>query len=295
MHAMLSPARPAGDPAATLRAHIPAGTRDGHRHRLRTERAAGAARPQRRGAALGQHARVRRPPRERHAADRRGRGRRAAVAWAPHLAFPGMRAGEKLTRTTRMPERATIQARDGTPIAQGEERLSELDPLASEIAGRVGPAPPERVAELRALGVPADTPVGLTGLEREFDRRLAGTAGGILRAGTRALAVSSPRPGSSVRSTIDPEIQRAAVEALAGRYGGIAARAARATARCSPSRAWRSRRPSRPARCSRSSPSRARSRRARCKRTRVLPRRRRRPRSRASSWRTPTASRAAAR
>ena len=145
------------------------------------------------------------------------------VAWAPHLAFPGMRAGEKLSRTTRMPERATIQARDGTPIAQGEARLSELDPLASEIAGRVGPAPPERVAELRALGIPPDTPVGLTGLEREFDRRLAGTPGGILRTGSRALAVSSPRPGKSVRTTIDPDIQRSAVEALAGRYGGIAA------------------------------------------------------------------------
>ena len=152
-----------------------------------------------------------------------GEGGELAVAWEPHLAFPGVRPGEELSRTTRMGERATIRARDGTPIAQGEARLSELDPLASEIAGRVGPAPPERVAELRTIGVPRDTPVGLTGLEREFDRRLAGTPGGILRAGTRALAVSSPRPGSSVRTTIDPDIQRAAVEALAGRYGGIAA------------------------------------------------------------------------
>ena len=37
------------------------------------------------------------------------------------------------------------------------------------------------------------------------------------------LASASPRPGRSVRTTIDPKIQRAAVEALAGRYGGIAA------------------------------------------------------------------------
>ncbi|HEX2411355.1 MAG TPA: penicillin-binding transpeptidase domain-containing protein [Solirubrobacteraceae bacterium] len=145
------------------------------------------------------------------------------VAWGPHLTFPGVRAGEELTRATRMPERATIQARDGTPIAKGEERLSDLDPLASEIAGRVGPAPPERVAELRTLGIPADTPVGLTGLEREFDRQLAGTPGGELLAGTRILASSSPRPGTNVRSTIAPDVQRAAVEALAGRYGGIAA------------------------------------------------------------------------
>jgi peptidoglycan glycosyltransferase len=146
-----------------------------------------------------------------------------AIAWAPHLVFPGLRPGERLTRNTRMPERQTIEARDGTPMAQGEERLSDLDPLASEIAGRVGPAPPERAEELAARGVPEDAPVGLTGLEREFDAQLAGTPGGELLAGTRILARREPVPGRSVRSTIDPDIQRAAVQALGGRYGGIAA------------------------------------------------------------------------
>jgi peptidoglycan glycosyltransferase len=146
-----------------------------------------------------------------------------AIAWAPHLVFPGLRSGERLGRNTRMPERQAILARDGTPIAEGEARLSDLDALASEIAGRVGPAPPERADELAARGVPEDAPVGLTGLEREFELQLAGTPGGELLAGTRVLASALPRPGSSVRSTIHPGIQRAAVEALAGRYGGIAA------------------------------------------------------------------------
>jgi penicillin-binding protein A len=146
-----------------------------------------------------------------------------AVAWAPHLVFPGLRPGERLHRRTRMPLRATIEARDGTPIAAGEARLSELGPLASEIAGRVGPAPPERAAELAARGVPKGAPVGLTGLEREFDARLAGTPGGELLAGDRLLARRPPEPGRNVRTTIDPDVQRAAVEALAGRYGGIAA------------------------------------------------------------------------
>ena len=146
-----------------------------------------------------------------------------AVAWQPHLVFAGLRPGEELGRNTRMPDRATIEARDGTRIAYGESRLSELDALASEIAGRVGPAPPERAAELAAQGVPDGAPVGLTGLEREFDGRLAGTPGGQLLAGTRVLASTTPRPGRDVRTTIDPDIQRAAVEALAGRYGGIAA------------------------------------------------------------------------
>ncbi len=146
-----------------------------------------------------------------------------AIEWAPHMVFPGLRRGEELSRETRMPDRAAILARDGTPIAEGEARLSELGPVAAEIAGRVGPAPPEQLDELRMRGVPADTPVGLNGLEREFEVQLGGTPGGDLYAGERLLANRPPERGEDVRTTIDPDVQRAAVEALAGRYGGIAA------------------------------------------------------------------------
>ncbi|HEX5622517.1 MAG TPA: penicillin-binding transpeptidase domain-containing protein [Solirubrobacteraceae bacterium] len=146
-----------------------------------------------------------------------------AVAWDKSLVFPGLAPGEELSRQMRMPPRATLRARDGTVIAQGEERSGDLDPLASEIAGRIGPAPAERAAELAARGVPSDADVGLTGLEREFDAELAGTPGGELLAGVRELATVPPERGHGVRTTIDPEIQLAAVEALAGRYGGIAA------------------------------------------------------------------------
>ena len=98
------------------------------------------------------------------------------VDWRAELVYPGLRRGERLRRETTMPERATIQARDGTPIAEGPERTSELGPIASEIAGNIGPAPPELAAQLEARGVPAGAPVGLTGLEREFDERLRGHA-----------------------------------------------------------------------------------------------------------------------
>ena len=146
----------------------------------------------------------------------------AGVAWRPEQAFPGLRAGEALRRDTTMPPRAALQARDGAVIAAGEARLSDLGPIASEVAGRLGPAPPEREEELARRGVPEGTPVGLTGLERTFDERLAGTPGGTLRAGSRVLARSRPVAGSAVRTTIDPEVQEAAVTALAGRFGGIA-------------------------------------------------------------------------
>jgi cell division protein FtsI/penicillin-binding protein 2 len=144
------------------------------------------------------------------------------VDWRSSLVFPGLKVGEHLTRETELPARAAILARDGAALAKGPNRLSDLGPLAAEVAGRIGPAPPERAAELARRGIPSGAPVGLNGLEREFDARLAGTPGGDLRAGSRVLAHVDPRPGTDVRSAIDPDIQRAAVEALAGRFGGIA-------------------------------------------------------------------------
>src|SRR3954470_142030 len=144
------------------------------------------------------------------------------VDWNPRLVYPGLRPGERLHSSTFLPPRAALQARDGTAIAKGPDRLSDMGQLAAEIAGRIGPAPPPRAAELAARGVPAGAPVGLTGLEREFDERLTGTPGGTLYAGTRVLAHRSPRAAGPVRTTIDPDVQRAAVTALAGRYGGIA-------------------------------------------------------------------------
>jgi cell division protein FtsI/penicillin-binding protein 2 len=145
------------------------------------------------------------------------------VAWAPELVFPGLAPGEELDRDTELPPRAALLARDRTPLAQGEERLSDLGPVAAEVAGRIGPAPAEQAEELRARGVPDGAAVGLTGLEREFDAELTGTPGGELRAGTRVLARAAPRAGEDVRTSIDPDVQRAAVTALAGRFGGVAA------------------------------------------------------------------------
>lgn len=150
-------------------------------------------------------------------------GQDPGVDWTAELVYPGLHDGEKLKRETTLPERASILARDGKAIAEGPDRLSDLGPLASEIAGRVGPAPEERLRELAARGIPKDAQVGLTGLEREFDERLSGTPGGVLYAGGRVLARQPAIRGADVRSSIDPKLQRAAIDALAGRYGGIAA------------------------------------------------------------------------
>ena len=152
-----------------------------------------------------------------------GEGDDKRVAWSPSLVFPGLQSGERLDRSTQLPRRADILARDGTALAQGEDRSSPIADIAASILGELGPAPEERVARLRELGYPAGARVGTSGLERVFEERVAGIPGGELRAGRRVLARTQPRPATAVRSSIDPEVQRAADLAKAARLGGVAA------------------------------------------------------------------------
>lgn len=151
-----------------------------------------------------------------------GEGDAMRVAWREHATFPGLRTGEQLTRRTALPPRAALLARDGSTLAAGEDRHADDPSVAAEIAGRLEPATGARTA-LRSLGYPPDARVGVSGLERVFERELAGRPGGTLSAGARIVARTQPRPGAMVRTTIDPKIERAAIGALAGRYGGVAA------------------------------------------------------------------------
>jgi cell division protein FtsI/penicillin-binding protein 2 len=144
----------------------------------------------------------------------------AGVQWSPQLVFPGLGPGERITRVTRMPPRATLLARDRTVLAQGEDRSSP-SPVAGQVVGQLGPVPPERRAQLARLGVPSDALVGTTGLERIFDTRLMGDPGGELLAGTRVIARSEPRQAQAVRTTISLPVEEAASAALAGRLGGV--------------------------------------------------------------------------
>ncbi len=145
------------------------------------------------------------------------------VSWSRDLAFPGLRRGERLTRRTHMPPRATLLARDKTPLARGPERASPLGATARSITGSLGPIPAERRSELIALGVPSRSDVGTSGLERVFDTRLLGRPGGELRAGGRVIARGAAERAEPVRTTISAAVQAAAVEALQDRLGGTVA------------------------------------------------------------------------
>jgi len=147
----------------------------------------------------------------------------AGVDWSHDLVFPGLRRGEKLTRTTRLPTRADLLARDKTPLARGADRSSPLGTLASSVTGSLGPIPPDRRADLAELGVPPDARVGTSGLERIFDVRLIGRPGGELRAGRRVIARAIPVSAVPVRTTLSTAVQSAAVDALGSHVGGVVA------------------------------------------------------------------------
>jgi cell division protein FtsI/penicillin-binding protein 2 len=95
--------------------------------------------------------------------------------------------------------------------------------VAGEIVGHLGPIPPDDAASYAAAGYPTNAKVGRNGLERIFERQLAGKPGGTLLAGGRVLARTAPIPGTSVTTTIDPALETAAITAMAGRFAGITA------------------------------------------------------------------------
>ncbi len=152
------------------------------------------------------------------------------VAWDSSLVFPGLEPGEHLENRTDLAPRAPILARDGTPLAEGPaaEREHPLGSAAIDVTGEIGEAGEEDVAALARQGFPAGTPVGVSGVEQAFNRRLAGKPGGSLLAvadkggSARILSQAEPQPGAPVKTTIDPDLQSAAVTALAGQAGGVA-------------------------------------------------------------------------
>jgi penicillin-binding protein A len=157
------------------------------------------------------------------------------VAWAPSLVFPGLAPDERLVRHTTLPRRAPILADDGTPLAKGPAAARSSPPgtAATAVAGSVSTPHRKQAAALERLGFPPGTPTGTSGLELAFNNRLAGHPGGELvavptsgdkpAAGGRTLATSDPIPGKPVHTTIDPDLQQAAVDALGSTYGGVAA------------------------------------------------------------------------
>ncbi|MEA2299230.1 MAG: penicillin-binding protein, partial [Solirubrobacteraceae bacterium] len=124
-----------------------------------------------------------------------GSGAAAGVDWDPSLRLPGLRPAEAVARGAgRPPPRAPILAADGT--------LLDATAAGSGLAGQAGPPP--------------------TGLQRLYDRRLAGHPSERLLFGGRIVARTPLVRGRSLRTTISPRLMAAAATALGGRLGGVA-------------------------------------------------------------------------
>lgn len=151
------------------------------------------------------------------------------VAWEPQLVYPGLARGETLERRTRAPKRAAILAADGTPLAEGPAaaRSSPLGLAASAVAGTVGTPKHRQEDVLEGEGFPPGSLTGTSGLELAFNDRLDGQPSGQLLASapdgsSHVLTSGEPTPGEAVRTTIDPDLQEAAVTALGDLFGGVA-------------------------------------------------------------------------
>ncbi len=109
----------------------------------------------------------------------------------------------------------------GTVFQTTTTRAAVTPGLAAHVVGTVGPV---TAAQLHALGAPytAQSVVGQTGLELAGERQLAGSPGATVTVVSphgdpvATIARIRPRPGTAIRTTIDPRVQRAAEAALAG-------------------------------------------------------------------------------
>ncbi|MBA2763476.1 MAG: hypothetical protein H0U42_02160 [Thermoleophilaceae bacterium] len=142
------------------------------------------------------------------------------IVWSPELVFPDLAEGETLTRETTAPKRAALLDRKGETLVEGDAEARET--VLGDLAGTVGEPSGDLKEELYKRGFPDDQLAGISGLELMFEKQIAGTPGGELRAGERILATSEPQEAEAVRTTLDLELYNAAGLALGDRLGGVA-------------------------------------------------------------------------
>ncbi|GAB2817581.1 hypothetical protein GCM10022221_14290 [Actinocorallia aurea] len=139
------------------------------------------------------------------------------VDWAPSVLHPELADGQRLTAVRVAAERGAITGADGSDL-RGSPSGS-----VQQLLGPVGAATEEQAKELGAPYRKGD-PVGQDGLNRQYDKRLAGSAKLEVRivegdgdgdAKTVAkLAAFDGAAGEPLETTIDPRVQRAAGDAL---------------------------------------------------------------------------------
>jgi cell division protein FtsI/penicillin-binding protein 2 len=114
---------------------------------------------------------------------------------------------------------AAVEAIPGAIGIADELPLAPTRDFATEILGRVGPATAQVVQESAGAVLPGEQ-VGLSGLQARYDEQLGGVTGVDVAAvsgeQSRTLHSTPAVPGQPLRTTFDPDLQRAAEESLDG-------------------------------------------------------------------------------
>jgi hypothetical protein len=151
-------------------------------------------------------------------------GRDWRVDWSPASIHPDLQQGQRFQRERRWPERGSVLAGDGSVLAGPQGGASGPASLTS-LVGSVGDITAD---DLKRLGSPyqGGDKAGRSGIERTFERRLAGSPTGEVQlvdedgAQVKVLRQFGGKPGASVRTTLDIPMQAAAESALQSGAGG---------------------------------------------------------------------------
>ncbi|OOC54174.1 MULTISPECIES: penicillin-binding transpeptidase domain-containing protein [Nocardiopsis] len=146
------------------------------------------------------------------------------VDFSPEVAYPGLGEGQVLARTAVWGERGQILAADGTPLDGSVSGSLQM------IAGSLGEATAEDVERLGPAYSVGDT-VGVSGLQRTYEERLAGEAATTIvmadadaAEDTSSLEVTEENTvatldgadGEDITTSIDMAVQDAASNAIIG-------------------------------------------------------------------------------
>lgn len=129
-----------------------------------------------------------------------------------------------LRRADYEPLKARLQPLPGTVFRESMTPLAPSRAFARALIGTAGPATAELIEKSSGRLVAGDV-TGLSGLQRTYDARLAGTPAvrveQVRGSKERIELFAVPAaPGSPVRLTLDAKVQQAADQALAGAAGG---------------------------------------------------------------------------
>jgi cell division protein FtsI/penicillin-binding protein 2 len=116
--------------------------------------------------------------------------------------------------------RSKLRPLPGVVFRERQQPLAPTKEFARALLGTVGPVTAEIVEQGKGRYAAGDV-AGVSGLQRQYDEQLAGTAGTKVEAvaadgTTRPLLEQAAKPGTPLKLTLDPSVQKAADAALAG-------------------------------------------------------------------------------